>query len=528
MTAALLLLGLLACEPEPASPASEGEGSAQLPAPRLLRRLSLDLRGTLPSAEELDAVEADPAQVDALRDAYLEDALFEERLVHLFAEVWHTRGDTFDLIPSDFGLDNRTEWYRFSRSVGEEPLRLMAHIAATDQPWTAVVTADHTMADARLGEIFPLVREDGAGEGWAAAWYVDGRPPVGVLATNGLWWRYPTDSFNLNRTRAAAIARLLLCDDYLLRPGVVRRVETTLEDTDEAIRSDPSCLTCHASLDPLAASMFGFWWVERYNPLEAAYYHPEREGMGEEQLGVQPAWFGVPVDSFAEVGLRLSRDDRFSACAVRTVAEGLLRRPVGAEDYGELLAARRAFEADEMRLKAAVRAITDSEEYRAAAEGAAGEEVRTVRLMTPDMLEASAEALVGAVWADEEGALIDTRLRAMAGGVDGRQALSPQLTPSLTTALVARRLAQRVAGVAADDLGAGLLAGVSADAAPGEAAFDAQLGALRWQLHGRRADADWLEEHGALWTDAAALGGSRLGWQAVLSALMQDPDYVGY
>ena len=44
-----------------------------LDAPRLLRRISLDLRGTLPAAAELDAVAADPAALDPLIEAYLAD-----------------------------------------------------------------------------------------------------------------------------------------------------------------------------------------------------------------------------------------------------------------------------------------------------------------------------------------------------------------------------------------------------------------------------------------------------------------------
>ena len=120
-----------------------------------------------------------------------------------------------------------------------------------------------------------------------------------------------------NRTRAAAITRLLLCDDYLLRPVTFEASPQVLENTDLALQTDPACLTCHASLDPLAASMFGFWWIEQFNPLEATYYHPEREGMGADQLSTTPAWFGQTVTSFAEVGQHISEDPRFRQCAVQ-------------------------------------------------------------------------------------------------------------------------------------------------------------------------------------------------------------------
>ena len=73
----------------------------QVGAPRLARRMSLDLRGILPTSAELDLVEADPSQLSTLRDAWLEDPHFEERLVRLLGERWQTRVDEFLFLFSD-------------------------------------------------------------------------------------------------------------------------------------------------------------------------------------------------------------------------------------------------------------------------------------------------------------------------------------------------------------------------------------------------------------------------------------------
>ena len=81
---------------------------------------------------------------------------------------------------------------------------------------------------------------------WKEARYTDGRPPVGILSTNGLWWRYPTDGFNMNRTRAAMITKMLLCDDYLTRPIDFSASEDILENTETAIK-ETGCLTCRVS-----------------------------------------------------------------------------------------------------------------------------------------------------------------------------------------------------------------------------------------------------------------------------------------
>ena len=67
---AVLVASGCAPEPMPLAPlarawvpaATRDAALVPLDAPRLARRLSLDLRGVLPSTEELDAVEADPGK----------------------------------------------------------------------------------------------------------------------------------------------------------------------------------------------------------------------------------------------------------------------------------------------------------------------------------------------------------------------------------------------------------------------------------------------------------------------------------
>ena len=242
-----------------------------------LRRVSLDLRGIPPSEADLDALEADPQIWGELRDGYLEDGRLNERLVHVFAERWHTRVDVFDIEVYDYGLPAILE-YPFERAVGEEPLRIMSRVVTEDLPWTEIVLGDWTMADDILATVWPLDYPEGE-TGWVVSRYTDGRPGVGVLATNGLWWRYNTDESNMNRRRAAAISKLLLCEDYLVRPVAFSEADTTSEATADAVHSDPYCLACHASLDPVAASLFGFWWLSLYSEIEETTYHPEREAL---------------------------------------------------------------------------------------------------------------------------------------------------------------------------------------------------------------------------------------------------------
>ena len=502
-----------------------------LEAPRLLRRISLDLLGGLPSVDELDAVEADPTALDGIVEDYLQDPRLEERLVHIFHESWHTRVDRFNITRHGMGVAREDE-ISFERSVGEEPLRLMARVVADDLPWSAVVTADWTMANGWLLDKFPLEAEGEPGHGWQPARYTDGRPAVGVLATNGLWWRYPTTQFNLNRGRAAALNRLLLCFDFLSLPVSFVGI-AGLEDEagiEEAIRSEPACQACHAALDPVASILFGFWWVQGLHPDETTRYHPERELMGPEELGVASAWFGEPVSSLAELGPTISRDPRFSRCVVETLGGTLWRRPTGLDDLAELDALHEKFVGAGLRVKALLQAIVATDEYRAGDMESGADpqrlgQARTQRLLDPDQLAGAVEAATGFVWTvggnnplDHD----DGGYRLMIGGVDGDLLKEAQRDPSVTLALVADVLGQ----MAGQELAAQLdRAGLDSTAGDLDA-VRTEIAAQQWAWLGIRPSPEDLDGLVDLWQAIHTDAGAQVAWAAVVAAQLQSPEFL--
>ncbi len=518
----------LACAPPAVPPPAEE--LLPLAAPRLARRMSLDLRGVLPTRAELDAVEADPASLEGLRDAWLADPRFEARLVHLLQERWYTRVDTFDIRWYDYDLSESDE-YVFERAVGEEPLRLVARVVAEDQPWSAIVTADWTMTHPILAPHWPVDYPAGESD-WQPTHYTDGRPAAGVLATNGLWWRYTTNASNMNRGRAAAIGRILLCEDVLARPVSFSFTDTTIVDPAVAAQSDPACLSCHASLDPLAASLFGFWWLNMYSAVEETRYHPERERLYTE-LGVEPAWFGTPIDGLSDLGWYVASDPRFYRCAVESFAASYWRRETTIADFDTIEALRRAFVAQGAHPQALIAALLETEEYRTGAVtpgSTAADRVRSARMLTPDQMASSIEELTGFRWTEAGVDRMDadaTGYRLLAGGVDGESVFVPQRDPGLTWSLVVQRLAQAAGSFAAGTLGTtGLLEGVTVTHLPGEPVFDETLEALHWRLYATRAEPAWVADVGGLWTEVASVDGPEAAWASVVAALLRDPEFV--
>jgi hypothetical protein len=527
-------------EPEPRAPIS-----AELTAPRLLRRISLDLRGVLPSTDELDAVEADPETLDGIIDLYLEDSRLEERLVTILGETWHTQVDAFLLEYLEYPtlrMDPTNE-FAFEHAAGEEPLRLMAHIGARDLPWTEILTADYTMANDITTEIWPIETEDDS-EGWRVGRYTDGRPASGVLSTNGLWLRYYSAGTNRNRGRAAAISRLLICEDFLSRP-VSFSTFPSLADadgTDRAVKEDPYCMGCHSAIDPIASALFGFWAADIHNGPETGMYHLEREPMGEGILEVESHWFGTPVSGLAELSRTIAWDPRFRSCAAQTMARGLWRREIELVDFATILQLRADFEAGDLRLRPLIKAVLQTDTYRAgslteSATEADMDREHLARLLMPSQLSSVVEDLTGFSWwhgGFDQMANDTYGYRIMAGGVNGYHVTRPQVDSSATHALVVQRLTEAGADmVVTHDLteeseDPRLFTGLSLEDRPGDAAFDQTLAALHWRLLARRPAEEDSVALVALWTAAESISDPATAWTAVLSALLRDPEFVSY
>jgi hypothetical protein len=539
----LLLTLLLACGGEsPPAAAPAPLVREPLDPPRLLRRMSLDLRGALPSIDELDAVEADPSQLGALRDAMLDDPRFEERMVVLYQERWRTQTDEYRGMYYDFGLEMIDE-YESLRAIGGEPLRLAARVVASDRPYSDILTVDWTMANPLLASLFPIDYPDGA-TGWQEARYTDGRPAAGVLSTNGLWWRYVSPIFNYNRARTAAILDLFVCQDILTRPVLLdTALAPTAAGAEEAIRSQDVCLSCHATVEPISATLFGFLPEDDFSALEMTRYHPERERAGESTLGVQAAWYGQPVDGLAGLGQAIARDGRFVDCAVETAAQGLLRRDVAAEDGPLLREAREAMVQSDLSMKAALRAITDSPIYQVGAlsggvTAADAARESTARILVATQLRSVYADLSGYSWRRFGADLLDSDsggYRVMANGVDGESLSDPLQAPGLTWALVAGRVAQTAArDIALHDLAAPageafLLDQVDAGSTPADPAFREQIAALHWRLLAERPSEATIDALAALWNEAYGLSNNPTeAWATVLSALLRDPAFLAY
>ncbi len=519
----VLLLLLVGCAPV--------QETTELLARAQLVRASLDLRGVPPRDVDLDAIEDKPELYADFVERWLHDPRFGERVRVIFDMRYRMRTGRTELDAEEFGLEQG----ELAASLADMPLRLLSHVAEADLPFTDILTADYALADAGVAAVLGLGQSR---PGWHPARWLDERPAAGVLASSSLWMRYPSTGGNANRARANALARILLCDDYLQRPLSFR--PNALEDNADpevAIAEQPGCRLCHASLDPLAAHLFGFWSESDDDPIPL--YRPEREERWRDYADLPPSWFDQHTTGLTELGDRIADDPRFARCTVRAVAEGLLQREI--PDPVELEEHEEAFVASGLRLRSVFRSILLSPEYgELGAEDPEDDARRGYKLVDPAQLGARIEALTGYRWTRDEVDLLTahgSRLASLAGGTDALTGSNPNWTPSVARVLVQERLAWLAAwhAVGADLEGEdpGLLDRVETGQRPEDepALFELQCRRILERVRGEplAGDSDEAEALVQLWKQAWSLTGSeRSAWSAVVAAALRDPRLLLY
>lgn len=509
-----------------------------------LIRLSMDLRGIHPTEVELAAIDAAPGLYSDFVERYLTDPRFLDRMIEVYDLAWHTRAERLYL-ESDRELTD-ADAAALADELGEEPLRLLRHVIANDLPYTDVVTAPFSFATPRVASYWDMTYPEGA-DGWQISTYHDGRPHAGVLTMSTFWQRYPSMGGNANRHRANAISRVFLCDDFLMRPIVVNRtaVDQLALDPEDAIRTNDTCQSCHASLDPLASNLFGFF--NDFEGLEEGrVYRAEGELQWQQYSGRSPGYFGRPTANLTELGQQVADDPRFVRCAVQTAFEGLNQRDAGDPEWPEIEKHLAAFEEGDLSVRALVRSIVSDPLYVAAA--VRGDEelaarLPTVRTASPRQLADTIHALTGYRWSfgGREALKTNTRgLNVLAGGVDDVTVLNPSYLPAVGAAFVHERLAQAAAWHVVqhdlspdreDDARLLVYVGVDDDPTSNPEGFRLQIRELYLRITGIPLPEGAPEETALvdLWVSLHSMSASSAdAWAGVVSAVLRDPRVLFY
>lgn len=525
-----------------------GPGFELLTPPEHLLRVSMALRGMRPSESELAAVEADPAALPGIVDAYLATPEFGATVRDVYNDAFLALVD-FALPPAGFlpkppiaGADP----YALNRAVMEAPLRLIEHVVRSDLPFSEIVTADYTLADPHVAAVWGL-SHSGAPGAWEKTTWTGARARAGLLSDSWLWSRHSSTVTNANRGRATALARALICHDHLDREILID-TDINLADPNvvaEAVEQNPACAACHQGLDPLASFFSGY--LPNFAPALLSYpIQTWVPGLFTDLFKVNmrdPAYYGAPGADLADLGAMIAADPRFSMCATRRFYAYLHQTELDQVPLDRAAALSATLRGAGLNIKAMVRELVLSDDFRRA-DGELGR-----KRARPLQLARLLEDLTGFRWRTDLSAfgvgkidLMDDSLigfQVLGGGIDSYYVTSPSYTYNATASLVLQGLARAAANsiVESDfgqaDLKNRRLLTLVATGQTDDASVRAQLVALYRRLYGLRLGVDDPQISASAQLFASALAGAPLksakhAWKILLTALFQDPRIAFY
>ncbi|HEY6559325.1 MAG TPA: DUF1588 domain-containing protein [Polyangiaceae bacterium] len=544
-------VALTSCEAshdgEPAAPETQTTRTFLSPTEHLVR-VSTALRGKRPSVGELRRVREQTSALPAIVDEYLQSPEFGETLRDLHNESLQVRVAA-GIYPAGFPARDALAGYSAQEvnvAITEAPLRLIQWVVEHDRPYSEIVTARYTVADRIVASTWGITLER-AGDGWYRGQYADGRPHAGILSDSMLFTRHSTTYANSNRGRANAVARSLLCYDFLAREISVDAT-INLADPKEvanAVRVNPACASCHQTLDPLASYFGAFHPIFVPADIQTYPFRHYLPALSAPFTVSEPAYFGHKGAGLEFLGSMIAADPRFSLCAAQRFYAYL--NHVNLRDVPRARAAelQDIFVKSDLSAKTLARTIVLSDDFRYADSDDATETPLTgLRKVRPPALSRLIEDLTGFRWTANLDLDIGSGnigridllsdslfgFEVLLGGIDSVNVTLPAHTMNASASLVLRGIASRAAPhvVASDFAASGAerrLLTVS-ETERAEASIRAQLCDLHLRLFGEFVEpADpRIDDAYALFDEAlaAAGGDARRAWTTTLFALLQD------
>ncbi len=513
-----------------------------------LVRISMALRGTRPSVADLDAVRQDPGLIPDFVDEYMQGAGFREtvRDLHNDALLTNVAGQLPALAPLE-GIQP----FAISDSVMGTALRLIERIVVEDRPYSEIVTADTWVVDDIAAGVYGI-EDDGSG--WREVPIPGDRPAAGILSDNAFFLRHESANSNFHRGRANAVSTALLCLDYEdnnieLDEGIDL---TDVDAVATALTTNPACLACHDTLDPLASHFFAIVGNPMNNqiieyPLPDLYVS-EREDDWMGSTGQAPGFYGETSSDIGSLGALISTDPRFTACTARRFYAYFLRTDLAEVPADTVDTLDAVFLESDLQAKALIRAIMLSDDFRVAAASSkeSADQVQGYLRARPFQLARTVEDLTGFRWeldvqllqpGTSAGVLDLVRsssigFQVLGGSGDSFTVLGSIDTTNATTSLFQRQLAAEASSfVVEQDAVAAQPRLLSAGLVTDEQAVRAQLVALFNRIHGEAAeeDSEDVDDAWALFDAAmAASGDPARAWKTTLTAMFRDLGILFY
>jgi hypothetical protein len=352
MRSLLTALLLVICS----SAAREAQSAEPLSPARELRKLSLHLRGVLPTAQEYEALSQASGDVRAFIAARKAEYLaspqhvskMSERLDALFKVSLPSQPmedfPDVELKGTSYlsGQDAQNDQLRVRNSMNALFRRMARENLSWDQlllskRYTQYPDPNYSgLNDTNFyGELTgtpyqgipsgPYSYPSAGGPGKELSFEAGDPRIAGALTTHRFVDRYKNSGINRNRRRAAAVFRIFLCDE--MRPLVTPSPEDTQALLDKVFPSkeamamavhsakaaqgkhgsDPACMACHFKLDPMGRAFESIGSALLADPSPGQLVYLDESG---QKVALPPA------AGIGEIAEQLTRQRRYASCQV--------------------------------------------------------------------------------------------------------------------------------------------------------------------------------------------------------------------
>jgi hypothetical protein len=338
----------------------------QMGITQTFRKATIALAGRIPTDAEVDAIDADPAQLDPLLDTVMTEDAFYTHLREWANDLMLTdnvlnrggnvaaerledycdpdnQGGQCDypnayFWRSDSGNINGNNAAAFGNAaIAREPIELFVHVVKENRPFTEIMTADYIMVNGYSAVSYGInlgitqgeqniIKFRSLSENPAYATrpnqsepdptdFREGRianyPHAGVLSSPIFNQVYDTTDTNVNRKRARFVFKYFLATDVLR--DTERPVDIVNVATQNPTQNDANCKSCHGIVDPVAGAFQDFAQNGRYKVRDKKLFEFMRppgfkgEDVPSEERAMAVKW----------VAQRIAADPRFVTASVR-------------------------------------------------------------------------------------------------------------------------------------------------------------------------------------------------------------------
>ena len=338
----------------------------------LANRLSYFLWNSMPDAELLEQAAAGRLTEPAIRrqqvDRMLKDPKIS-RFVQSFSGQWLDVRRYGSVQPSEHYRGRPPPWgprYDNELEVAsrKEPVAFFQYVLDHNRPITDFIDSDYLVINDRLATLYQIA--DVKGPEFRKVSIPAGVERGGVLGMSGLLTLLSDGNRTLPVRRAAWVREKLLNDPPSPPPPGAGEIQPnaaganlTVRQRLELHRKEPTCASCHATLDGYGIALENYDAIGAWNTAQDEQGRPHPYGRPLDVSGRLKS--GRTFSTLKEYKQALLAErDRFGRAFVTTALTYALTRPVGVIDADAVDEIYKQLENDEFRIHSVIHAITQS------------------------------------------------------------------------------------------------------------------------------------------------------------------------